>query len=193
MKKEGNVYKEFTTSNCVSGCVSNLAINEFMFEGKKKKSYKLILIDSDAGQKYSIDISESNNGRNILNSILSMKEFLSPIEISVYFKKSKKDNKDYPSVSVRYLQTEEFVPWAFPIADINAKIVETKNEDGETIRNYKKVNTFFEEQVRLFIEKNNFYVKKKETPKEEKKILPPEKDDAAIDGPPFESDEDMPF
>ena len=200
LRKDGEEYVEFTQNNSVSGCVVDFQKKEFEFEGKKKKAYKIVLVDDtagDKGERYVLEVSESNHGRNILNSILSMQEFLSPISISVYFKKSKKDGKDYPSVSVRYVDGDAFVPWKIPFAEINDMVTTSTNEDGEKIRNYKKVNAFFEKEVDKFIA-DNFKSKPKATASEQKPepkyVEQEEKDDDPGPAPETtEEDDNLPF
>lgn len=198
-KKDGDTYPEYLQDKAVSGLVTGLEVNDFIYEKKPKRTYRLSLIDEKTQEKYVVEVSESNHGRNILNSILSMEDFLRPIEISVYLKKGK-DGKSYPNVSVQYadtIDTNDYVKWKFPFAELNTMVTVTKDEDGETVRNFKKLNTFFNKEVEEFIKKFGF--EKKQLPKKDKpaetstpKVNVKEEMEQEDPGPPPVSEDDEP-
>ena len=136
---------------------------------------------------------------------MSLGTLLESIRISLYINKSKKDNKEYKQVSVRSAITDEFIPWKFPILELNAMMDPIQDKKGITVKNdTSRLDEFMESQVVKWNEK--FKTAKKPTATQEKnERVEKEKTtiQEQIDGPnnnvdntntpPVEESDDLPF
>lgn len=129
----------------VSGTLIGIRNKEFEYQGKMIKSVELTLQDKD--EIYFVTVGYTYLGRNILNSLLSLKTFIG-LEISLYQSKPKPDAKDkrgFPSVAIR--QNGEIVYGKFDSRKGELPVIK-KVKVGETVySDDTEINSFFLTQV----------------------------------------------
>ena len=141
-EKQGDKFVELPESeSTVSGNLIAIEPKEFKWENKLIKSVTATLVDND--QIYFLTIPYSNLGRNLMNTLLSLKSF-NDVEISLYQTKPKTPNgKTYPASAVR--QNGELVRWKFELSQLPQP--EEITFKGEKMRDFSKQETFFAEQI----------------------------------------------
>jgi len=206
-QKKEEVYEVVDKKESFTGCVDGpIKIKHFQYEGKDCIEYKVSITDAEEGETYILSLGSSGITRNILNSIMSLETLIEPINISVYVNKSKKDGKEYKQVSVRNAITEEFIPWKFPILELNGMMDPIKDKKGVTVKNdTSRLDEFMESQVVQWgkkfesakkptaIQEKNEKVEKEKTTIQEQ-IDGPDNDADDINIPPTEEDDsNLPF
>ena len=167
-QKKEEAYEVVDKQNSITGCVDRpIKIKHFQYEGKDCIEYRISITDAEEKETYILSLGNSGIARNILNSIMSLGTLLESIRISLYINKSKKDNKEYKQVSVRNAITDEFIPWKFPILELNAMMDPIQDKKGITVKNdTSRLDEFMESQVVKWNEK--FKITKKPTATQEK-------------------------
>jgi len=205
-QKKEEAYEVVDKQNSITGCVDRpIKIKHFQYEGKDCIEYRISITDAEEKETYILSLGNSGIARNILNSIMSLGTLLESISISLYVNKSKKDNKEYKQVSVRSAITDEFIPWKFPILELNAMMDPIQDKKGITVKNdTSRLDEFMESQVVKWNEK--FKTAKKPTVTQEKnesvekekttiqeQINGPNNNVDNINTPPVEESDDLPF
>lgn len=122
----------------VSGDLVKIEVEDKEYEGNPYKAFKFFLRDGD--ETYLLDLRSTMVSRNLFNSILALNKF-EQVQISLYSKKSKKDEKEYTNISL--WQDGVMVKGKFSLDEI-PKPEEVKNKQGKIIlRQYGEVDEFF--------------------------------------------------
>lgn len=77
-------YQTIGTATRVEGRLISVYPRENEYQGKKIRSTGVVMYDADAREAYIVSIPYTYLGRNILNSLLGLKDYTAPIEIGVY-------------------------------------------------------------------------------------------------------------
>jgi hypothetical protein len=150
----------------VSGHLSKIQIEDKEYEGNPYKAFKFYLNDPDSNETYLLDLRSTMVSRNLFNSLLALESF-DNLQVSLYNKTSKKDNKDYTNVSL--WQGENMVKGKYSLDEL-PKPEEIKNKQGKLLmRKYDELDEFFAKHLTELNKK----ISGKPSPKNEAKKTEP--------------------
>lgn len=174
-KREGDKFVELPEREySVSGNLIGVEPKEFNWQGKIIKSVSATLTDGD--QIFFVTIPYSSLGRSLMNSLLSLKDFVD-VEIGLYQTKPKTEGgKTYAQASLR--QAGEIVRWRFEQKDLPQP--EEITFKGEKMRDFSKTEAFLAAQLNEL----NKVIKAK-APRTEAAAVAAQAAEAPGDEPPF--------
>lgn len=123
----------------VSGKLVKLANKTTKYKDEDIHQVEAHLLDGE--DLFVLDLKFTMLNRSVINSLLSVTDFETPVEISLYTSK-----KGFPSAAVR--QNDELVSWKFNLDDQPKPI--TVMFKGKEQRDYSPIDNFFIEKVGEF-------------------------------------------
>ena len=120
------------------GTFTDLNVEEFEFEGKKKKVIKVVLHDGNF--RYVLSLGFSMLGRSAINSLASIKEMGGILTLTCY----RNSKTGYPSLFLEY--NGQRLEWKYSIDQLpKPKEVEF---NGDVMKDYTAMNKLFEDEAK---------------------------------------------
>ncbi len=141
-----NKWTPTSQTTFVGGKLVKVEIRDWEYENEPQHNINLYL--SDGTELYLLDLKLNILSRSLLNQVLNLKTFEN-LSISTYVKKSKKDDKEYPAISLR--QNDELVNWAFGLEEM-PKATEIMFK-GKKMRDFSVIDQFVLDKVEEFAKK----------------------------------------
>ena len=138
-KVDGAWVVQPSKENFLSGKLTKLATKTTQYNGEDIHQIEANIVDGE--DLYVLDMKLTMLNRSIVNSLLNLTDFSTPIEISLYTNKSK-----YPAAAVR--QNNEMVRWKFSLDD-QPKAISVMFK-GKEQRDFTPIDNFFLSEVRNF-------------------------------------------
>ncbi len=198
-KKDGN-YVVVDNSTALSGYITHIEkVDKQVDMGNKKKrirGVKFTIKDPEANESYLVDLTYSNPVRELLNRMASLDSFQDKIKITLY----RNNETKFAGMSLKKVTIagEEKVEQKYPYKEyIKPRITEV-TLNGETQRDYSKVDEFFDAMITTVLAKlasptfDTNYTAPSVT-QEEAKVVDQLKNMANTETPHTDINSDLPF
>jgi hypothetical protein len=148
--KKGDKYEHGKWFASISGFITGISSKEYEYEGEKKTSYSITLMDFRG--TYQLDFSLNFATFGLINALLNT-DLSKEVEISAWIGKT-----GYVGAGVKYLGASEQIKWAVELKD-QPQGEKYKTPSGKIETDYTKVKTFWGEKFMSLQSKasrNNF-------------------------------------
>lgn len=204
-KREGRNFVEIKKDEWVEGYIKNIVIGTYVYDGATMPKFTIFLIDADG--TYIVSFTYTMPSRNIINTLLSIEK---PGLIKIVLSK---DKQDFATAFVS--NNGKFAGWKYKWEEFERYIIKDKGSRSSVRNNYEKLDEFFEQELKEWIEEKRMYfvnvapqgtdipakdsaqpTATPEAAKEEEPPMPDEEDGTHGDDsqiPPDDKTDDLPF